>query len=126
MPWRTSRAEAEDEGRPTLTTPSGVEIRLAVSGGELRLPPLEEVGVWTLEGDGRRMRFATSLVDAAESDLAPPEAAGDTAASRRAAIDVRPAQAPRDTLRGLWRPLVALAVGLLVLEALAFHRRWTL
>lgn len=123
MPW-DGGAEA---GAVTLTSPSGRVTPLAPSGGSLRLPALEEAGVWKLAGGGRELRFATSLLDSGESDLSArragagsgPSGAGEAAGGAR---DAR----PRDALRGLWRPLVLAALVLLLVEALAFHRRWTL
>ncbi len=110
-------------GEPaTLVAPSGREIPVAASGGLLQLPPLEEVGIWKLRGHDE-IRFAVSLLSAAESDLT-----GETRdAEALPPAPERPADTvPRDALRGLWRPLVLLALALLLLEATAFHRRWTL
>ena len=104
-----------------LTSPAGREVALVARGGALRLPPLEEVGVWRLAGAGRQVRFAASLLDAEESDLtsrAP--ALGAPGAGGTAA-----AAAQRTALRGLGQPLITAAL-LLLLEAAAFHRRWSL
>ena len=119
VPWPDRDTEV------TLKSPSGVVTPLAVSGGSLRLPPLEETGVWTLAGTKRELRFATSLLNAEESDLAP-RVSGSTAGGPEKSAGVAEAEAPRGSARGLWRPLVLTALVLLVVEAFAFHRRWTL
>ncbi len=130
VPWPSPEDETATTGAVTpeggnrkvvLTSPSGAEVPLVPRDGALRLPPLEETGVWRLSGAGLEVRFAASLLDAGESDL--------TASSPGAAVpsgDAVPAVATRSALRGLWRPLILAALVLLLLEAAAFHRRWRL
>jgi len=104
-----------------LVAPDRSQAPLASAGGRLRLPPLEQAGVWRIAGAGREIRFAASLLDDEESDLRPRAGpGGETAAPRRAAAGMA-----RAALRGLWRPLALLAVALLLLESAAFHRKWT-
>jgi len=108
-------------GEVRLRAPGGDELPLTVEAGVLRLPPLEEAGVWTLDDGDRRVSFGASLLDAAESDLrpaaAPAAAAGGSASGRRLESEA--------ALRGVWRPLALLALGVLLFEGAAFHRRWT-
>ena len=105
----------------TLTSPTGRSFHLVPRGGTVRLPALEEVGLWHLAGLGREVRFAASLLDAAESQLTPRV----PGTGRSKGVDAAPA-AGRAVLRGLWRPLILAALALLLLEAAAFHRRWSL
>lgn len=118
---------AGDKAR--LVSPSGVQRRITTSGGVLRLPPLEEAGVWRLineeqvdreqvneETANNDLRFGAALLDPQESDLR----AGGGAVAR--ASQNQEAEL-RETLRGLWRPLTLVALVLLLLEAAAFHRR---
>ncbi len=126
VPWRRAPAEPDAEtsrGKRdvTLISPAGHEIVLTPQGGALHLPPLEEVGVWRLAEAEREMRFAASLLDAGESDLAAGSATRVVSAGQ-----TNRAEPQRAALRGLWRPLIAAALLLLVLEAAAFHRRWSL
>ena len=150
FPWTLSPAldDGSADAELVLTSPTGRRVELSPSDGMLRLPPLEEVGVWRLTGNGREFQFATSLLNAAESDLAPrrAEAGTNTAGTNTAgtntagtntagtntaagsSADAVPAASrhSENSLRDLWRPLVVLALILLVFEAFAFHRRWTL
>ncbi len=110
-----------ERGPARLLSPSGRELELDVEAGLLRLPPLEEIGTWTLAGDDREVEFGASLLDAGESDLRP---APETETQGDAPTPGRRLQT-ETTLRGIWRPLAFLALGLLLLEGAAFHRRWT-
>lgn len=119
VPWESPDAV-------TLTAPSGRQLAVTPGDGQLQLPPLEEVGVWSLQAEtGPALRFATSLLSAEESDLGPGDEATLIRTSALADGEFRDTRA-RSHLRGLWRPLVLIALALLVLEAFAFHRRWTL
>ncbi|MEM7357383.1 MAG: hypothetical protein AAF657_41600, partial [Acidobacteriota bacterium] len=108
---------------PSLIAPNGQRIPLTPRGGSLRLPAFEDVGLWTLTSPGREVRFATSLLDSDESDLRPRAPTRSVATDDDSPLATAP---PRANLRGLWRPLIALALVLLLLEAMAFHRRWSL
>jgi hypothetical protein len=123
VPW-------PDAATVRLTAPSGKTTEVGVGGGVLRLPPLEEVGVFELDDGERRLRFATALLDEAESELrrgavvpAPGSARESPAVAASAAEkgDARSETGPRD----LWRLLALCMVGLLLFEGLAFHRRWS-
>ena len=76
-------------------------------------------------GTQRELRFATSLLNAEESDLGHRASRSSTGGAAKPAGESE-AEAPRGSARGLWRPLVFVALILLVVEAFAFHRRWAL
>lgn len=107
-------------GEVRLVAPDGATTSLTPSGGRLRLPPLEKLGVWRIAGAGREERLAVSLLSADESDLSPRMLDRPSGGGAGAGI-----AAPRATLRGLWRPLAVAALLLLLLESAAFFRRWT-
>jgi hypothetical protein len=101
-----------------LVSPSGIVRRLSPVGGRLHLPPLDEIGFWRLSGQGREVAFAASLLDERESDL------GRKSDTTVAAIQAPPG--PERTLvgRDLWRPVLLVGLIVLLIEGLAFHRRW--
>jgi hypothetical protein len=109
-------------GEPArLISPSGEEVALAHAGGSLRTPPIEEIGVWRLVGEGRELRFAGSLLDGEETDLRPRTVGGRGADSRSRTVS----EAALPALHALTPPLILAAILLLLLEGAAYHRRWT-
>jgi hypothetical protein len=117
-PWPTASAVR-------LTSPSGGETELGVAGGMLRLPPLDEIGVYTLDDGERSLRFATSLLNAGESELRRGFAPVEGTAAQRAGVADSDERKSEASLHDLWR-LIALAIVVLVLlEGVAFHRRWS-
>ncbi|HYE91555.1 MAG TPA: VWA domain-containing protein, partial [Terriglobales bacterium] len=100
----------------TVTTPAGRSVKAQVTRGVASFTETDEVGVYTLASPRGEMRVAVNLTDADESNLAPrplPAAAA------------RPAEAaaPVPIQRDLWPLFVAIAVALLILEALLYWRR---
>jgi uncharacterized membrane protein len=100
----------------TVTMPSGRSVKAPITRGVVSFTETDEVGVYTLTHARGEMRVAVNLTDADESNLTtrplpvsaprPPDAA-----------------APVPIQRELWPLFVALAVALLVVEALLYWRR---
>lgn len=100
----------------TVATPSGRSVKGQVTRGVASFTETDEVGVYTLTTARGEMRVAVNLTDAEESNLVtrplpasaprPPEAA-----------------APTPIQRELWPMFVAIALALLLLEALLYWRR---
>jgi hypothetical protein len=104
-----------------LVGPSGEDADLPVAAGVLRIPVLEETGLWRVVGRDREVTLAVALLDEREVDLRG-SAAVDIAGTGTAG-PARRADA-RSVLQEIWRPLALLALVLLMLEGAGFHRRW--
>ena len=100
----------------TVTTPAGRSVKAQITRGVVSFTETEEVGVYTLTSPRGEMRVAVNLTDAEESNLAP---------RPLPATAPRPAEAaaPVPIERELWPLFVAIAVALLILEALLYWRR---
>lgn len=101
-----------------VTRPDGRVDRVAARDGLAVYGDTDRAGVYVARAGGREERFSVALLDALEARLAPGERLGavDPAGPgdegpRRRALDLAP-----------WLALAAL--GLLALEAAAYHRRW--
>ncbi len=108
-------------GSPTqasLRHPDGSSVQLSSADGQFTLSPADQLGYYELRwGEDQRAGFAVNLFSAQESDIQPlgslPGLQGQTPA------------AAGGSLRGVreyWRPLAALALGLLLGEWLVYHR----
>src|SRR5205823_3558338 len=100
----------------TVTTPSGRTVKAQVTRGVVSFTETDEVGVYTLTTARGEMRVAVNLTDAEESNLA-------TRPLPASATRPPEAAAPVPIQRELWPLLVALAVALLIVEALLYWRR---
>src|SRR5207249_1794977 len=100
----------------TVTTPSGRAVKGQVTRGVVSFTETDEVGVYTLTTARGEMRVAVNLTDAEESNLATRPLPASTTRPPEAA-------APVPIQRELWPLLVALAVALLIVEALLYWRR---
>ncbi|MGH7265127.1 MAG: VWA domain-containing protein [Candidatus Rokuibacteriota bacterium] len=103
----------------TVHGPEGGTRKALITRGALSFTQTDRVGVYTLVTGSREVPFAVNLLRGAESDIrpqplpvGPPLTGGETA-------DVYTYQ------RELWRPLLALAIITLLLEALLYWRRQT-
>ena len=124
-----SAASSLPTGQPYVRTLPEVEGSAVVSGpapavarldeGVLRVTGLTDVGVYEVSaGDGAwRTRFAANLLSADESRIRP--RADLTLGGGVAEASARAVQGRRE----LWRPLLLLALGVLLLEWLLYHRR---
>ncbi|HEV8266923.1 MAG TPA: VWA domain-containing protein, partial [Thermoanaerobaculia bacterium] len=106
----------------TLVSPSGKRTALSSSAGVVTLPARDEIGVHRVVSASREVRFASSLLSREESDLRPRFARTQRAPA--AGGEIAPETVPVASVAETWRPLAALALALLLLEAFAFHRRW--
>jgi uncharacterized membrane protein len=102
----------------TVSTPSGRSVKAPITRGVVSFTETDEVGIYTLTSAKGQMRVAVNLADAEESNLAPRPLPGDDRPSPEAA-------APIPVQRELWQVFVALAVLLLLMEALLYWRRQT-
>ncbi|MBM4439139.1 MAG: VWA domain-containing protein [Candidatus Rokubacteria bacterium] len=100
----------------TVTTPAGRSVKAQVTRGVASFTETDEVGVYTLASPRGEMRVAVNLTDADESNLAPRPLPAAAAPPAEAA-------APIPIQRELWPLFVAIAVALLILEALLYWRR---
>jgi Ca-activated chloride channel family protein len=100
----------------TVTTPSGRSVKGQVTRGVVSFTETDEVGVYTLTTARGELRVAVNLTDADESNLATRPLPASAARPPEAAEPV-PIQ------RELWPLFVALAVALLIVEALLYWRR---
>ena len=103
-----------------LTGPDGAAWRLQPdSNGRAPFDKTFMCGYYKLEADGRTVdEYGVSLLDGAESDIAPRLSAqigGTTAAGAFSET--------RRTNQEIWRWLVAAALGFLILEWIVYHRR---
>jgi Ca-activated chloride channel family protein len=106
-------------GLATVKGPAGTQ-QIALSDGLLRVVDTDRVGVYRITAGGLDTMFAANLLSAKESRIAPQAAlalGGDTEVAAQAAV------APGR--REIWRPLLALALVLLVVEWAAWNRRKT-
>src|SRR5262249_6579168 len=100
----------------TVVTPSGRSVKGQVTRGVVSFTETDEVGVYTLTTSRGEMRVAVNLTDAEESNLATRPLPASAARPPEAA-------APVPIQRELWPLFVALALALLVAEALLYWRR---
>jgi uncharacterized membrane protein len=100
----------------TVTTPSGRSVKGQVTRGVVSFTETDEVGVYTLTTARGEMRVAVNLSDAEESNLV-------TRPLPASAPRPAEAAAPVPIQRELWPLFVAIAVALLLLEALLYWRR---
>jgi hypothetical protein len=103
-----------------LTSPSGITGTLQVVNGSVRLPAMEETGLYELAGANRKVRFAASLLAEAATDVRP-RARPKTAGTKATGSETESWRTPNLLLK----PFAIIALGLLLLDALAFHRRWS-
>ena len=100
-----------------LTDPAGRTSDLSVDQNPLSIRHTSSAGVYTLEGKGFRQQFAVNLLSREESNLQPSDqlsVGGKQASASHGAVL---------TNRELWRWLVLLALCLVTLEWVAYHRR---
>jgi len=100
----------------TVTTPSGRQVKAQITRGVVSFTDTDEVGVYTVGSPRGEIRVAVNLMNAEESDLTPhalPAGAGLTPP------DVTPVPIQRE----LWPIFVAVAILLLLIEALLYWRR---
>jgi uncharacterized membrane protein len=100
----------------TVTTPSGRAVKGHVTRGVVSFTETDEVGVYTLATARGEMRVAVNLTDGEESNLT-------TRPLPASAARPLEAVAPVPIQRELWPLFVALAVALLLVEALFYWRR---
>jgi hypothetical protein len=114
---RVSLPEGESEAE--LVGDGGQREKLHAAAGTLRIVR-DVAGLYTLEARGVSARLAINVPAAQEGALAPrPRVLRDAEAGS-------PARAAQSWVgERLWPLLVALALGLLALEWLTYHRRWT-
>ena len=110
------RVVPDVEGDPAVRGPGAAMARL--DDGVLRVTGLDQVGVYDVAvGEAFRTRFAANLLSADESRIRP---RGDLTLGSGAAVGAAVERAGR---RELWRPLLLLALGVLLLEWVVYHRR---
>ncbi|MEZ4321197.1 MAG: VWA domain-containing protein [Myxococcota bacterium] len=113
--------------RKVASASSTVEVRgphgtvpTTVNDGVLRVVDTDHVGVYRVTGGGLDVAFAANLLSEKESRIAPLAAlslGADTEATAQANV--------MSGRRELWRPLLAIALFLLMLEWFAWNRRRT-
>jgi len=109
------RVLPEAEGTAEVEGPGPAVARL--DEGVLRVTGLDDVGVYEVQAGSYRTRFAANLLSDSESRIRP---RGDLTLGSGASEVATVEAAGR---RELWRPLLLLALGVLLLEWLAYHRR---
>jgi Ca-activated chloride channel homolog len=102
----------------TVTTPGGRSVKVPVARGMASFGDTDEAGVYTMATPKGEMRFAVNLVDADESDLTPRGIPASSGERRTVAAEV-------PVGRELWPIILAVALGLLALEAWLYWRRQT-
>jgi hypothetical protein len=125
LPGGIPTGEERETGWPVdetlrLTSPSGITGTLQVVNGSVRLPAMEETGLYELAGANRKVRFAASLLAEAATDVRP-RARPKTAGTKATGSETESWRTPNLLLK----PFAIIALGLLLLDALAFHRRWS-
>lgn len=113
-----SLALPPDVASVTVTRPDGTAARLAPEGGWVAFADTAQLGVYRMAwGEDTSARFAVNLFSPAESDVRPAESlplagVGDTDQGQR----------PQQARREWWRPLAWVALVLLMVEWLVYHR----
>jgi len=102
----------------TVVGPDGASRSARIDGGLLRVSDTHQVGLYEVRTGDTRTRFAANLLSEAESRIAPQATLG--LSDRVEEADVARLSAGR---RELWRPVLLLAVLLLLVEWWAFNRR---
>lgn len=102
----------------TVTRPDGSHIQIQTPGGRLAFAGTDQLGVYQVAwGEAGRLEFAVNLFSPAESDIRPAEnlpALGAAAAQG--------GELPQQARQEWWRPLAFVALAILVLEWLVYHR----
>jgi len=113
--------------RKVADAPQGVSVRgpdgevaASVNDGILRVVDTDQVGVYRVKGGGLDVAFAANLLSEKESRIAP--LAALSLGEQTEAVAAASVVSGR---RELWRPLLALALLLMVIEWLAWNRRRT-
>ncbi|MBI3075973.1 MAG: VWA domain-containing protein, partial [Deltaproteobacteria bacterium] len=102
----------------TVTTPDGGSARVGIEKQAVIYSATDRVGVYTLRGREGIRQFAVNLLDEEESNLRP--RASFTAGER---VQAGPTRGAFELRRELWSYLAALALGLLLLEAVLYVLR---
>ncbi len=115
-PWVQSVGTVD--GEPTIEGPDGSLASVRLDDGVLRASGLDRVGIYTVSMGALRSRFAANLLSEGESKVLP----------RRDLVLGEEGSGPAHQAsllgrRELWRPLAWVALALLLLEWLAYHRR---
>jgi Ca-activated chloride channel homolog len=100
-----------------LTYPSGRTAEIANDKGPLMIEDTEAAGVYTVTGKGYRRQFAVNLLNREESNTKPAEQmalGGRTVTGARGSVQSN---------KELWRWLILLALVLVSLEWIIFHKR---
>ncbi len=118
-------AAPPDAGVITIARPDGRTDTLRPHPEGTRTPPLydaaDAVGVYRATGENFAQTFAVSLLSPAESNIAPVK---DPRFRIADAAGGRTADAPRAPVRReLWPWIAAIALGILTIEWLVYHRR---
>ena len=99
--------------------PDGSGARFTVNSQTFEYNAIDQVGIYQVNAGSHTMRFAANMLNAAESDTTPRDALTIAGKSGEVA-------ASRERMRSdseWWRPLLVLALLLLLIEWWVFHRR---
>ncbi len=110
-------AEADAASTASGTGPKG-RVDAQVADGVLRVTDTDQVGIYDISAGGFRTRFATNLVSERETRIRPRAQLGLGSES-----PIEATAALATGRRELWRPLLWLALLVLMLEWVAYHRR---
>lgn len=108
-----------DPNAVKVTGPDG-RVATSINDGTLRVVDTDQVGVYQVSGGGLNAAFATNLLSEKESRIAP-QAALSLGDNAQAVAEANIVSGRRE----LWRPLLAIALFLLLLEWFAWNRRRT-
>jgi len=113
-----SLALPPDVAAVTVTRPDGTSARLAPEGGWVAFADTAQLGVYHMAwGGDASAHFAVNLFAPAESDVRPAESLPLTGVG-----DTDQGQRPQQARREWWRPLAWVALALLMVEWLVYHR----
>jgi len=116
-PWVRRLPAGTDPEGIQVEGPGGDQVDLAVVDDLLRVRGTERVGIYEVDAGTVQARFAANLLSERESDIAPRQEltlGGGATTVEQASVVGR---------RELWRPLVWLALALLLVEWVVYHRR---
>lgn len=106
----------------TLTEPTGTSTRLrADSDGRASFADTTHAGIYTVQAGTWEQRFAVNLLSDAESNVAPRDRALVREERTRATAGEEPAVFP--SRQELWKLFAILALALLLLEGVLYHRQ---
>lgn len=103
--------------RVVVTRPDGISVDQQVSAGSVVFADTHQTGIYTVKiEDEEAVKFAVNLSSARESDITPSSPAVESM------VDQASAGSPLPYRNEWWRTIALLALALLMLEWLVFHR----